>query len=138
MAEQVRVLMARPITITSTDTVTAAAVAMREADVGLVVLENDARLVGVLTDRDIVVRCVAAGLAPHDTPAAQICSRDVITINPNEEAPAAAAVMREHSVRRLPVVDGDELVGVISLGDLAVQLDSESALAQISAARRNV
>jgi len=46
--------------------------------------------------------------------------------------------MREHSVRRLPVVDGDQLVGVISLGDLAVQLDSESALAQISAARRNV
>ncbi|MEU7299547.1 CBS domain-containing protein [Streptomyces sp. NPDC007206] len=116
-----------------------AALLMREHDIGDVLVAYDCDLFGVLTDRDIVVRTLAAGLDPHTTAVGTVCSRPpVLTVSPEGTTDRAAELMRHHGLRRLPVVEhGGCPVGVVSLGDLAAADDPHSALGGISTAAPN-
>jgi CBS domain-containing protein len=91
---------------------------------------------GIVTDRDIAVRAVADGRGP-ETPLSDVLSGQVVTVAPDDRVEKVVDLMREHAVRRIPVVEGGRLAGVISIGDLAIERDSDSALADISAAREN-
>jgi CBS domain-containing protein len=120
-------------------TVVEAAELMRREDIGdvLVMADDDRVLVGILTDRDIVVRALAEGRDPAQTRIADVCSRDVITIGPDESVGQAVRLMREKAIRRIPVADDRQVVGMLTIGDIAVERDSRTALADISAARPN-
>lgn len=127
-----------PLSVSSGTSVAETARLMRDHDVGHVVLVGaDGKLGGVLSDRDIVIRVVADGRSPEETTVSAVSSGSITSISPSASANEAADVMREHAIRRLPVVDGDDVVGMVSLGDLAVHLDPESALADVSAAPPN-
>ena len=106
---------------------------MRDEDIGDVIVINDeGGLVGLLTDRDIAIRAIADGKDPSDTAVRDICSADLVTVRPGEDVGAVAELMRGRAVRRIPVVDGDRPVGIVSLGDLAVDREPDSTLAEIS------
>ncbi|MGY6021409.1 CBS domain-containing protein [Streptomyces spinosirectus] len=107
---------------------------MRTQDVGDVVVADGQRIVGVLTDRDITVRAVAEGIDPLTVSAESVCSPEPVLVAPDDPVPAAAALMRAHAVRRLPVVEDGLPVGMVSLGDLAEARDPDAALAEISRA----
>jgi CBS domain-containing protein len=138
MAQQIRDVMTRnPVTLPATATAVDAAKAMRENNVGDVIVLEDNRICGIVTDRDIVVRSVATGGDPTQTKLSEICSRELTTVSTTDDVSAAVQLMKNKAVRRLPVVDGDRPVGVISLGDLAVERDEHSALGEISVAPPN-
>lgn len=128
-----------PVTVEPMTSLERAAAAMRERDVGDVLVAYDCDLFGVLTDRDIVVRALADGLDPHTTTVGDLCTRPPLaTVGPEDTTGHAAELMREHAVRRLPVVErGGCPVGMVTLGDLAAGDDPQSALADISRARPN-
>ncbi|MFE0250849.1 CBS domain-containing protein [Streptomyces sp. NPDC059010] len=111
-----------------------AAQLMRAQDIGDVLVADGEHVVGVLTDRDITVRAVADGADPLTVSAESVCSPDPVMIGPGERVSLAISLMREHAVRRLPVVENGMPVGVVSLGDLAETQDPGSALAEISRA----
>ncbi|GAA4242625.1 CBS domain-containing protein [Actinomadura meridiana] len=106
---------------------------MRQHGIGDVLVVHEGRLRGLVTDRDIVVRAVAVEKDMSTTAVADICSTNIVTVAPDADADDAVLLMRRHAVRRLPVVDGDRPIGMVSIGDLAVQRDERSALADISA-----
>ena len=138
MARSVNEVMTHdPQTVDAGDTLAEAARVMREADVGPVVVLDGGQLVGILTDRDIVVRAVADGRDPQSTLVREACSANLVTLSPDQDVEEAARLMREHDVRRLVVVQDSRPVGIVAIGDLAVALDDESALADISAASPN-
>jgi len=115
-----------------------AARAMRERDIGDVVVTQGPELAGLVTDRDIVVRAVADGRDPTSTRLGEITSRDIVMIQQDASTSDAANLMRERAVRRLLVADDDRrLVGIVSLGDLAERMDPTSALGEISSAAPN-
>jgi CBS domain-containing protein len=137
MPTSVREIMATNLVrLPSSSSVLDAARLMRDGDVGNVIIEKDGRFCGILTDRDIVIRSVAKG---HDGHAAieSICSKDVTTLTPENTDEDAVRLMREKSIRRLPVVTNGKAVGIVSLGDLAVAKDPRSVLGEISAAAAN-
>ena len=138
MAQLVRELMAEPVvTVKSDTTLTETARLMRDADIGDVIVVERSRPVGVLTDRDIVVRSVAENRTPGAVTAGEICTTDVVSVAPDAEISQAIALMRRAAVRRLPVTEMGELVGVLSLGELAIERDETSVLADISSAEPN-
>lgn len=119
-------------------TIADAARQMRDQDVGDVLIVDDGRIHGVVTDRDIVVRAVAAGRDTSATAAREICSENPAVVQSDTPASEAVKTLREGKVRRLPVVDGNgSPIGAVSIGDLARELDPESALADISGAPPN-
>ncbi|MFD5585889.1 CBS domain-containing protein [Streptomyces sp. NPDC014776] len=139
MTQHVRDIMtADPVTVEPQASVTSVARLMRDQDLGAVLVTDGDDLRGVVTDRDLVVRGIADGGDPEQTTVAGICSDDVVTVGPDDELDVAIRLMREHSVRRVPVVDHGHPVGIVSLGDTAMERDPESALGDISAARPNV
>jgi CBS domain-containing protein len=113
------VMTPNPSTISPNDSLQKAAQIMRDEDTGVVPLVEAGRLVGLVTDRDIVVRCIADGT--FDATANDACSDDIVTVSPDMSTSDAEELMAEHQIRRLPVVEGDRLVGIVSLGDLAVK-----------------
>ncbi|MFI7430372.1 CBS domain-containing protein [Micromonospora sp. NPDC049836] len=116
-----------------------AARVMKDSDIGDVVVTDGATLAGMLTDRDIVVRAVAERADPATTTIGSIVTREVVMIEQHCTANEAAALMRERNIRRVLVCDTErKLVGVVSLGDLAMQLDPDSALSDISEAAPNM
>jgi CBS domain-containing protein len=133
------VMTPRPCTLRSTDSVMEAAVLMRDHDIGdVVVLENE-RIFGILTDRDIVVRVLAEGADASAVKVGEICSRNLTTIDPMSGVGDAVRIMRDKAIRRLPVVEeSGAVVGVVSIGDIAVARDRRSALGDISAAAPNI
>ncbi|MFJ9671530.1 CBS domain-containing protein [Streptomyces sp. NPDC101221] len=132
------VMTGDPVTVEPLTSVTAVARLMRDRDLGAVLVTEGDRLRGLVTDRDLVVRSLAEGGDPERTTVAGACSDDLVTVRSDEELSHAVELMREHAVRRVPVVDDDgHAVGIVSLGDLAVERDPESALGDISAARPN-
>ena len=137
--QQVRdVMTPDPVCCAPSATAEDAARQMRDGHIGDVIVCEDGRLLGIVTDRDIVVRVVAEGRRPDDCLVREICSHDVVTVAPDDDADRAVELMKERAVRRLPVCGRDgRLVGVLSLGDLAVVRDRHSALGQISAAPAN-
>jgi CBS domain-containing protein len=107
---------------------------MRAQDIGDVVVADGQDVVGMLTDRDIAVRAVAEGADPSTVSARSVCTPDPLTVGPGDPVTQAAALMRAHAVRRLPVVEDGLPVGMVSLGDIAEARDPGSALADISRA----
>ncbi|MFF3346328.1 CBS domain-containing protein [Streptomyces sp. NPDC002779] len=139
MTQHVRDIMtAAPATVEPQASVASVARLMRDEDLGAVLVVDDDRLRGLVTDRDLVVRSVCEGGDPEQTTVAGACSDDLVTVGPDEDLDIAVGLMREHAVRRIPVVDDGRPVGIVSLGDLAMERDPESALGDISVARPNI
>ena len=116
-----------PETCAPDDTIRKVASMMADGDYGsLPVLEGD-RFVGVVTDRDIAVRAVAEGLGP-DTPVSEVMTDEPITVEPDTDIEEVADIMAEEQIRRLYVVEDEKLVGVVSLGDLALEDDDDDDL----------
>jgi CBS domain-containing protein len=108
------------------ETVSDAAKKMAELDVGAMpICGEDDRLKGMLTDRDIVVKVLATGKDPGSVQAGELGEGKPVTIGADDSVAEAIATMKEHKVRRLPVIDGHDLVGIVSQGDLAKNADEE-------------
>lgn len=141
MTQLVREIMCKdPEIVRRGTSVREAAQIMKEHDIGdVLVCDEDGHLCGICTDRDIVVRCLAEGRDPDDTPVIDVCSQQIITLRADAPVDEAIQLMRDKAVRRLPIVDGDagEPVGVLSIGDLAMDRDPRSVLGRISAAPPN-
>ena len=111
---------------------------MRDREIGdVLVVREDGSLCGLVTDRDLVVKGLAEGLDANSAMIEEICSHNPVTLSSDQTVKDAVKLMREHDIRRLPVVDGGDLVGIVSLGDLAIEKDPGSALADISQAPPN-
>ncbi len=125
----------------TTDTLTDAARKMRDLGVGaLPICGEDNRLKGMVTDRDIVVNCVAAGEDPSSTTVEALCEGKPVTIGADDSVEEALRTMTEHGVRRLPVIDGHDLVGMVSQADVAKNLPEEQVgelVEAISSSRSN-
>lgn len=132
------VMTSDPVTVEPQTSVAAVARMMRDENIGAVLVTEGEQLRGLVSDRDLVVRAVAEGGDLNATTVAEACSDDLVTVGPDDELRRVVEVMREHSVRRVPVVDeGRHPVGIVSIGDLAIERDPESALGDISAAQPN-
>ncbi|MFI8205122.1 CBS domain-containing protein [Streptomyces sp. NPDC085937] len=135
MARYVKDVMTPGVVAVRPDaSVVEAARLMRGQNIGDVVVADGQRVVGVVTDRDITVRAVAEGRDPFGVSVESVCTPDPLTLAPDDPVSSAVALMREHAVRRIPVVEGGLPVGLVTLGDLAEARDPESALADISRA----
>jgi CBS domain-containing protein len=112
-----------PRSVFATQSLVDAAQRMRDWDVGsLPVTDDDAsELVAMVTDRDIVVRGIAEGCDPATTPVTHVASQQVVTLEPDQDLDDALALMAQHQVRRLPVVEDGKLVGILSQADLAIE-----------------
>lgn len=140
MAEKIRDVMTKdPATCRTDDTASDAARAMRDGDFGAVVVvaPQDEQVRGIVTDRDIVVRAVAEGKTPSETKISEIFTTEPTTLSPDDSLDDAVQALREAHVRRLPVVEDGQVVGILSIGDLAEARDEKSALADISGAAPN-
>lgn len=139
MTQHVRdVMTAAPATVEPQTSVAVVARMMRDEDIGAVLVTEGEQLRGLVSDRDLVVRAVAEGGDPDRTTVADACSEDLVVVGPDDDVNRAVQLMREHSVRRVPVVDeGHHAVGIVSIGDLAIERDPGSALGDISAAGPN-
>ena len=138
MNEQVKDIMTSgPITVDVGESVAAAAELMREADVGALVVTDSSGVRGIMTDRDVTIRVVAAGRDPATTAVGDVVAPDLVAVSPQDDLDTAVELMRTNALRRLPVLDGEHLVGIVSLGDLAIERDATSALADISAQTPN-
>ena len=139
MAQSImEVMTTDPITIPQRASVQEAAQAMRDSDIGdVIVLDDSEQVCGIVTDRDIAVRFVAEGKDPAGTLLGEIYSRELQTLSPKDSVGDAVRLMNEKAIRRLPVVDEGKPVGIVSIGDLAATQDPDSALADISAAPPN-
>lgn len=122
-----------PTVVEVTDTVRAVAQTMATQDVGSLVVAEDGAVVGIVTDRDLVVRGLAEGIG-LDAPVGQLATVHPLTVAPGDDLADVVRIMRDKAVRRVPVVEDGQAVGVLSIGDLAVALDPGSALADISEA----
>jgi CBS domain-containing protein len=133
MAQRVReVMTGNPVTLPRDATVVEAARVMREQGIGDVIVTDGDRAEGIVTDRDIVVRAVAEGRNPESVRLEQVESEQLTAVSPDDPVEAAIKIMREQAVRRVPVVEDGRPVGVVSIGDLAIERDPGSALADIS------
>lgn len=136
---QVRDIMTdRLIVVGQQEPISSAARLMKRHNLGaLPVCDDDGRLRGLITDRDIVIRCVAADMDPADTKIREIMSRGITTCAAGEDVDDVVRTMGAEQVRRLPVVDGGKLVGMVSLGDLTrsvrYSMEAAQALGEISA-----
>jgi CBS domain-containing protein len=139
MPQTVSEVMTRnPVTVPADATIVDAARLMRDRDIGPLIVVDSDRVQGIVTDRDIVVRAVADGRDPSTVTIGEVCSEDVEIISPDEPISDAVRRMEQRDVRRLPVVEDGRPVGIVSMGDLAVEGDlPSSSLADISAATPN-
>ena len=119
------VMTPNPHCVAPTETIQSAARIMRDEDTGAVPVVENGRVVGMLTDRDIVVRVVADG-GQVNRPVRDILKGTPICATPDMSTKEASHLMSEHQIRRLPVVENDKLVGIVSLGDLAVKEGKDS------------
>jgi CBS domain-containing protein len=138
MAQRIADIMTRdPATVERTESTAEAARRMAATDAGWVIVLDNGAVCGILTDRDIAVRLVAEGRDPG-TPVAEIASdADLVTVGPDTSLEQAVQLIRGKAVRRLPVIEKGRAVGIVSLGDLAIERDPHSALADVSAAEGN-
>jgi CBS domain-containing protein len=135
MSEQVKdVMTSDPITVEAGDSVVVVARRMKEAAVGSMIVMDGDRIHGIVTDRDIAIRVVAEGSDPAQTRVQEITSDNPVTLELDSSVDDAIQVMSDRAIRRLPVVEGGRPVGIVSLGDLAIDRDPKSALGEISAA----
>lgn len=129
---QLQDIMSSPVfTVKATATVEYAAEMMALHDVGALPVTMDDALVGIVTDRDIVLRCLAPGLSPAKTDVARIMSPNPVALPPNASVDAAAQVFKNTRVRRLPVVDQDRPVGMITVDDIARASEDDASVLQM-------
>lgn len=133
---EIRDLMtADPVVCGADSSLHEAAAAMRDRHIGdVLVRDGDGQLCGIVTDRDLVVRGLAQDGAIDALTLADVCERQLHTVQANASIGEVVQMMEERAIRRAPVLEGDQLVGIVSIGDLAARLDSDSALGQISSA----
>jgi CBS domain-containing protein len=121
MAKSVREAMTEnPRSISHSSTVVEAARLMREEHIGSLPITDDEELVGMITDRDITTRVVAEAADPTVTSVGDVYSRDLISVEPDEDLDEALQLMARHQVRRLPVVENGRLVGIVAQADIAL------------------
>jgi CBS domain-containing protein len=138
MATKMRDIMSpAPVSMAATEPVLAAARAMKEHGIGTVLIVADGRLTGLVTDRDIAVRVLAENRDPASTRVGDICSTELAVLGPDDDVDQATRLVRERAVRRIPVIEDGTPVGVVSIGDLALEKDPSSALSDVSAAPPN-
>jgi CBS domain-containing protein len=137
MPTRLREIMTDDVTsIGRTATIEDAARLMRDRDIGDVVVTTNGSIAGIVTDRDIIVRALADGMGP-ETMVSSILTEQVHTLDVDDPIVRAAELMREHHIRRVPVLDDGSLAGIVSLGDLAEVKDPDSVLGDISTAPPN-
>ena len=115
---------------------------MKDENVGAIPVVDDEELLGIITDRDIVVRCIAEGKDPSEVEVEEILSEELETISPDDDVRRAAEIMQRKQIRRLPVCDEDgKLVGMLSIGDIAVKQSNDNVsgetLEQVSQGVKN-
>ena len=138
MAQSIRDAMTQnPECVSGDTTVADAAKLMRDKDFGGVLCLDGDQVSGFLTDRDIAVRVVAEGKDPTSTKVSEAATTDLHTLSPDDSVEDAIKLVREHNIRRVPVVEGAKPVGIVSIGDLALERDKDSALADLSGAPAN-
>ena len=131
------VMTPNPVALPTSATVSDAAKAMRDSDIGAVAVSDGKKVCGIVTDRDLVIRALADGQDPRKVKLDEVCSRDPLSLNPEDDIDQAVHIMREKAIRRLLVMDGSKPVGVVSIGDLAQRLDRSSVLGEISSRQPN-
>jgi CBS domain-containing protein len=121
MAKKIRDAMtSNPKTVDQSASIVEAARIMRDADTGVVPIVDGDRLVATVTDRDIAIRAIAEGKDPQGTKAIDVASKELVTIDPQQDLDEALRLMARHQVRRLPVVEEDgKLVGIVAQADIA-------------------
>src|ERR1700744_404284 len=123
-----------PVGVYYSQTIGETARIMRDTQVGAVLVVNYGALAGVVTDRDLVLRGLAEGEGP-DAPVGPLCSGDLVGVAADADLAQAQEIMREHAVRRLPVINDGQVVGIVSIGDVAISADADSPLAAVSRAQ---
>ena len=133
-----QVMTRDPVTVDEGSPVTEAARRMRDANIGDVLVSRpDGSICGIVTDRDLALNVVAEGADPNSMTVRDVCSHVIESVESGDPVGKAVSKMREGAIRRLPVIDDGKLVGIVTLGDLAIERDPESALADISEAPPN-
>ena len=124
MTKNIREVMTpSPETVEANKTAAEAAKLMKKADAGMIPVVQDQKLVGTVTDRDIALRVVAEGKDPGATTVGEIASKDLVTIGPDQDIGEALGLMANNQIRRLPVVEGETLIGVVAQADVARAAD---------------
>ena len=119
---QVRDVMTKQVaSVQAQDTVQKAAQLMKEHDVGSIPVCSGSNLVGIVTDRDITLRCVAQGKDTNQAPVSEAMTANPVSVSADTDVQQAAQIMSSKQIRRLPIVENNSLVGMVSLGDLAVE-----------------
>jgi CBS domain-containing protein len=137
MAQSISDVMTRdPQTVEASATIADAAKLMRDNDTGAILVTDGETLTGIVTDRDIAVKAVAEG-QDSSTAVSQVFTENPATLSPDQTVDDAINLVREHNVRRVPVVEDGKPVGIISIGDLAIERDQDSALADLSSSAQN-
>jgi CBS domain-containing protein len=131
------IMSAAPVCMAASESVSAAAKAMKDRGIGTVLVLSGGRLAGLVTDRDIAIRALAENRDPLTTRLGDICSSELAMLSPDDDVETAIRIVRDRAVRRLPVIADGTPVGVVSIGDLALDRDERSVLSEISAARSN-
>lgn len=135
---KLRDVMTNPVVrIHPDETVAVAARTLTHYNIGILpVCGNDGRVCGLVTDRDLVTRCLASGRSPANTPVRDVMTSKIVSATPDMDASMAAGLMGREQIRRLPVLENGRLCGMVSLGDLALQkessMDAGDALSEIS------
>ncbi len=125
---KVRDIMTSDVAYAAPDTtLEEVAVLMRDENVGAIPVLDDGALIGIVTDRDIVVRCIADGKDAAECTAEDVLTENLETVEPEDDVNEAAQIMARRQVRRLPVVEDGRLVGMLSLGDIAVKENDQTA-----------
>jgi CBS domain-containing protein len=128
MAKKVRDAMTPNVCAAApTESLADVAQTMKQEDVGSLPVVEDDRLVGIITDRDIVIRAVAERVDPQSIYVGDVASRDLVTVEPEQDLDEALALMAHHRVRRLPVVEDGRLVGVLAQADVAIEAKDKRA-----------
>ena len=128
------IMSAAPVCMAPGESVSAAARAMKRHGIGTVLVLTDGRLSGLVTDRDITVRVLAEGRDPRTTRIGDISDGELVVLDPDDDLAQAARLIRDRAVRRIPVLRNGIPVGVLSVGDLALERDATSVLSGVSSA----
>lgn len=128
------IMSAAPVCMAAGESVSAAARAMKQHGTGTILVLADGRLSGLVTDRDITVRVLAEDRDPRTTRVGDICSGELVVLDPDDDLARAARLVRDRAVRRIPVLRDGTPVGVVSVGDLALEKDAMPVLSGVSSA----
>lgn len=115
------IMSAAPVSLPATETAATAARAMAEHGIGAVLVSTDGQLTGLVTDRDIVVRVLAEDRDPKSTSIGDLCASRLFVLGPDDDLEQAAQLIRDRAVRRIPIVEDGVPVGIVSIGDLALE-----------------